>query len=118
MGLGSWIALLLCVVGNVTANIGFKKLMETLRLEVSLQNAVAIITNPWLWIGGGGSLLLLVSYLYAIRTLPLGVAYPIATSLGTVAVATAGILLFAEPARLTNVLGIALVVSGVLLIAR
>ena len=74
--------------------------------------------NPWAWLGGAGSLLLLGSYLYAIRSMPLGVAYPIATSLGTVAVALAGVLIFSESLRPSNIIGIALVVTGVLLISR
>lgn len=112
------IAILLCVVGNVAANVGFKRLIETAKLELTFDNAVSLIASPWLWLGGGGSMLLLFSYLFAIRSLPLSVAYPIATSLGTVAVAIAGVALFSESLRPINMAGIALVVTGVLLISR
>lgn len=112
------IAILFCVLGNVTANVGFKRMVETANFEPTLANAAALITNPWAWLGGAGSLLLLFSYLYAIRSMPLGVAYPIATSLGTVAVALAGVLIFSESLRASNIIGIALVVTGVLLISR
>lgn len=112
------VAILLCVLGNVTANVGFKRMVETANFEPTVPNAIALIANPWLWVGGGGSLILLGSYLFALRSMPLGVAYPIATSLGTVAVALAGVLLFSESLRATNVIGIALVVTGVLLISR
>lgn len=118
IGFSSAVALALCVIGNVCANAGFKRLVQSVEPEFSLRTLVDVVTSPWLWLGGLGSLLLLGSYLYAIRTLPLGVAYPIATSLGTVAVATMGILMFSEPLKLTNMAGIALVICGVLLISQ
>lgn len=113
-----WIALALCVVGNVTANIGFKQLMTSISLEPSLATLWSVITSPWAWLGGFGSLLLLGSYLYAIRVLPIGIAYPMATSLGMVGVALAGTFLLGESLRTQAILGIACIMLGIVLIAR
>ena len=113
-----WIALALCVVGNVSANIGFKRLMTSISLEPSVATLWSVVTSPWAWLGGFGSLLLLGSYLYAIRVLPIGIAYPMATSLGMVGVALAGAIFFGEALRGQAIAGIGCIMLGIVLIAR
>ncbi|MDX2288230.1 MAG: SMR family transporter [Hyphomicrobiaceae bacterium] len=118
MTFSHWLALALCVVGNVSANIGFKRMMATLPLEVSVGTVRYLVTSPWAWLGGLGSLLLLGSYLYAIRSLPIGVAYPMATSLGMVGVALAGTFILGESLRPQAMAGIACIILGIVLIGR
>ena len=61
---------------------------------------------------GGGAFL----YLYALRGIPVSVAFPSAAS-QYVVVAVVGWLVWAEPVGLQQVAGLALIVTGVLLLA-
>ncbi len=61
---------------------------------------------------GGGAFL----YLYALRGLPISVAFPSAAS-QYVVVAIVGWLVWAEPVGLQQLAGLALIVTGVLLLA-
>jgi drug/metabolite transporter (DMT)-like permease len=61
---------------------------------------------------GGGAFL----YLYALRGIPVSVAFPSAAS-QYVVVAVVGWLVWAEPVGLQQVAGLALIVGGVLLLA-
>ncbi len=49
----------------------------------------------------------------AVRTLPIGTAYAVWTGIGAAGAAIAGIALFAEPATLTRLLCIGLIIAGV-----
>jgi quaternary ammonium compound-resistance protein SugE len=49
----------------------------------------------------------------ALRTLPLGTAYPVWTGIGSVGTAVLGILLFREPATAARLFCIALIVGGI-----
>jgi drug/metabolite transporter (DMT)-like permease len=72
---------------------------------------------PVLWLAvflyAGATLL----WIYLLKTVPLSRAYPFA-ALGFVIVPIAGIVLFGEKVSLGYVAGAALIVSGVLIIAR
>lgn len=61
---------------------------------------------------GGGAFL----YLYALRGIPISVAFPSAAS-QYVVVAIVGWLVWAEPVGLQQVAGLALIIGGVLLLA-
>lgn len=115
--IASWLALLLCVVANINANLAFKRFMIAQPMDLTWPSAVAAATNPWLWAGGVSAAIVLGSYLYAIRALPLGVAYPLVTGVAVAGVALAGNLLFGEALGAMRLLGIALVIGGVMLIA-
>lgn len=51
----------------------------------------------------------------AMRTLPLGTAYPIWTGIGAVGTFLLGVLLFGEQLTITRVAALALVISGLIL---
>ncbi len=113
-----WLALLLCVVANVTANVSFKRFVDATEIEPSWHGLLQVILQPWLWAGFVTAGVVLLSYLYAIKVVPLGAAYPIVTSLATVGIALAGVLLFGEAMKVTKVVGVILVIGGVLLVSR
>jgi quaternary ammonium compound-resistance protein SugE len=72
-------------------------------------------TRPWPTAFTAVSLIASMAFLgIAVRTLPLGTAYAIWTGIGTVGIATAGILLFQEPATALRIGFIALIVAGIL----
>ncbi|MEM9342749.1 MAG: SMR family transporter [Pseudomonadota bacterium] len=106
-----WIALVLAIAGNVGANVAFKRFIQNADGTV-----LQAVKQPSLWIGlclGG---LLLVSYLYALRGLPLGLAYTFATSISIAGITLAGVLLYGETITLRSAVGIAVIMAGIVLL--
>ncbi len=112
-----WLALAICIAANIGANIAVKRAMDSVALELSWSGAKAVLLQPWLWLGCTLAGVIFVSYLYAIRAVPLSSAYPIATSSATIGIALAGSLLFGETIGVRGALGIAFVLAGLLLLA-
>jgi small multidrug resistance pump len=83
----------------------------------SALNASAQFTRFWpslLVIAGlGGSFYFLT---LALQTLPLGITYALASGLGIVVVALAGIALFGQQLDLGAVVGLALIIAGIAVI--
>jgi multidrug transporter EmrE-like cation transporter len=113
-----WLALFVCVIANVTANVSFKRFVDTAEIEPTWRSLLHLVLHPWLWAGLITAALVLGSYLYAIKVVPLGAAYPIVTSLAMVGIALAGAVFFGEAVKLTKILGVLLIIGGVLLVAR
>ena len=111
-----WIALLVAVAANIGANVAFKHFMETSDLSWNKAAAFKAVLHPSLWIGVTLGVTLLVSYLVALRGLPISVAYTTATTLSIVGITSVGVLMYGEPFGARMALGIAIVISGVLLI--
>ena len=118
IGWTAWIALLVSVAANIAANIAFKRFMTGATLEPTWPALRDALLTPSLWIGFVCAGTVLLAYLFAIRLVPMGVAYATATSLSALGITVAGVLLFGETLKASAVIGIALVVGGVLLIAR
>ena len=112
-----WLALIVCIAANIGANIAVKRAMDATALEASWEGVKAIVLQPWLWLGCSLAGVIFVSYLYAIRGVPLSSAYPIATSSATIGVALAGSLLFGETIGVRGAAGIGFVLIGLMLIA-
>lgn len=113
-----WLALAICVAANIGANACFKHLMAGLDLQPDAAGLVSLAMEPWLW--GGLSLagVIVIAYLYALTAVPVGVAYPVVTSVATAGVVLTGALLFGESVKATGLVGIALIAAGVFLVAR
>ena len=111
-----WIALFVAVIANIGANIAFKHFLESSDLKWTKSAAVSAALHPSLWIGVGLGVTLLVSYLAALRGLPISVAYTTATTLSIAGITALGVLFYSEPFGWRMALGVATVVVGVLLI--
>ena len=71
-------------------------------------------TRFWPSVGTGAALVVSLGLLgVALRTLPLGTAYPVWTGIGSVGTAILGIMLFREPATAGRLVCIALIVGGI-----
>jgi len=113
------IALVLALVANAAANVMIKAGMRS--RDVDLGEPVAalkmMITNP-LVVGGVILFALnIVSYAYVLTRVPLSLAYPIMTSGGFLIVVTASAILLRESLSMPQLLGIALILAGVILVA-
>ena len=107
-----WIALLLAVVANVGANIAFKAFIQKTALKPEWPALLAAAFQPSLWIGLCLGVGLLGAYLYALRGLPISVAYTSATTLSIVGITCAGVLIYGEPFSLKMAAGILIVLRA------
>lgn len=112
-----WLALMVCIAANIGANVAVKRAMDSVQLEASWDGVKSVLLQPWLWLGCSLAGVIFLSYLYAIRGVPLSSAYPIATSSATIGVALAGSVLFGEVIGARGIAGIACVLVGLMLIA-
>lgn len=112
-----WIALILAVGANIAANISFKYFIQNTEFNGIFPSVAAIARQPTFWIGGCLCVGLLGSYLYALRGIPIGVAYTAATSLSIAGITAAGVLIYGEAFGPRMAIGLACVVAGVFLIA-
>ena len=113
----TWLALALAVFFNVLANVSFKLAMSHGRSQA--ESAIwTALSNPWLWVGGVSCVLLLASYLYALRGVGLGTAYAVVTSLALVFVSASSAVLFQEQFTLVKAIGVLSVVVGIFLIVN
>jgi multidrug transporter EmrE-like cation transporter len=111
-----WIALLLAVAANVGANISFKRFVETTEAKPAWSSLPVALTQPTLWIGLGLGVGLLGAYLYALRGIPLSIAYTAATTLSVAGVTCAGVLIYGEPFSVRLAVGIGAMMLGLYLV--
>jgi quaternary ammonium compound-resistance protein SugE len=111
-----WTMLVIAVIANACTNIAFKYAVISPSLQAEDAKWNTLLFNPWLWAGGVSGLILLGSYLVAIRTIDLGIAYAAVTSLALVLLTAASALLFGEQLDVRKLIGIALVISGITLL--
>lgn len=111
-----WIALLICVTANIGANLSLKKAVTQLPTSPRLADVPAMLLQPLLWVGLGFAGVVLLAYLYAIRAVPLGVAYPFVTTLAMVGLALTGSIMFDEPLTFKLAVGLVLSITGILII--
>ena len=108
--------LVIAVIANTCTNIAFKYAVINPSFQAEDAKWNALLFDPWLWAGGVSGCILLGSYLSAIRTIDLGIAYAAVTSLALVLLTAASALLFGEQMDVRKLIGIALVISGVTLL--
>lgn len=111
-----WIALFLAVAANVGANVSFKHFVQNTEFRATWPAVFAALGQPTLWIGGMFGATLLGCYLYALRGIPISVAYTSATTLSITAIICAGVFLYGEPFGPRMAAGVAAVMVGVFLI--
>ena len=108
------------IILNALANILMKagalkpKTGETQLIDVFLN----MVMNPIIIAGIACFALGLAAYNYVLIKINLSVAYPINTSVGYVLVIVVSVLLFKETLSLVQITGIALIISGVWMVAR
>lgn len=114
--MSSWIYLGLAVIANVSANFFFKTAMASFPHEITFGDLLRFMLNPYLWMGAICCVVLLGSYLMALRQVELAVSYAFVISLSLVGISLLSPLILHEPLRLQAVAGTALVIVGILLI--
>lgn len=114
----SWAALILATIANVVANTSLKQAMITVDTSLEKNILLQVLGLASFWIGLVFAGILLLSYLVALRHLPVGTAYAVTTSLAMVGIIIVESQLFGTPVSTSKAAGIAFVVLGVWLMAR
>ncbi|WP_426689923.1 quaternary ammonium compound efflux SMR transporter SugE [Rhodanobacter ginsengiterrae] len=96
----AWIYLLLAGLFEIVWAIGLKYTDGFSRLWPSVGTLVAMAVS-------------IVLLAMAVKTLPIGTAYAIWTGIGAVGAVALGIVLFGDPATLSRLLCVALIVMGI-----
>ena len=112
-----WLILILGIAANASASVLVKMAMIPPRKFPSLGEPMQALGNWPFWLGlvlYGAAFLL---YAAALARLPLNVAHPVLTSGAVATVALLSVLIFREQFYWTTGAGIALVISGVVLIS-
>lgn len=113
------LALIFALLANASANIMIKSGMRKLTLDnlgpgrVLLQILTSIPVLAGILLFG----LNVLAYAYVLNKIPLSQAYPIMTSVGFLIVVSSSLILFGEVLDRYQVLGLALILAGVLLIS-
>ena len=104
-----WLALLIAVLSNATANVAFKKAITNTPIEPDFSSLMKLATDPWMWLGVASACLLLGSYLYALKGLGLSLAYPAVTGLAMLAIALTGATFLGESISAQKLIAMALI---------
>ena len=112
-----WIVLATAVVANIGANTAFKIAVSSLPEGARLSSALKVFDKASLWIGLFLAGVLLLSYLIAIRQIPVSIAYATVTSLAMIGLVVVDSLLFDLTLSYVRLLGIGLVILGVFLLS-
>ncbi len=111
-----WIVLLLAIGANIAANISFKHFVQSTELDASWNSVGVALLHPSFWLGIILGVSLLGCYLYAMKGLPLSVAYTTATSLSIAGITCAGVFIYGDTLGPRALIGIAVILAGVFLV--
>lgn len=111
-----WLALSIAVVFNAIANIAFKYTMISGGKSLENGDIIGFLKQPWLWVGGIASVVLLGSYLLAIKQISLSTGYAVTTTLSLVLISIVSIYLFGDKINLYKTVGITLAIIGIVMI--
>ena len=113
------VVLSFAIVCNATANIlikvGMNKVGDTKGIWELAKKAVM---QPQLIAGIISFILAFVSYSYILTKLNLSIAYPIMVSMGIVIVVTVSYLFLCESINIIQIIGFALIIAGVWMVAK
>ena len=106
---------MLAIAANIGANTALKSAVVSLSPRAGESLLVQLLRNGYFWIGLALAAVLLVSYLVAIREIPMSVAYLALSALAMVGLVVVDSMFFGLKLSVYNVLGIGLVIAGLAL---
>ena len=108
-----WIAIFVAVVANVIANIAIKKTSQQAPADYPVELLLQIISSAWFWLFGIASGVLVLSYIYAVRGVPLPIAYSAVSGLALLLITLVSRYLFHSTLGFFDYVGMALIFLGV-----
>jgi multidrug transporter EmrE-like cation transporter len=119
----AYLFLIISIIATVTAQLLLKKgVLMVDRLEFSFVNLFTLILrvfqNPYLFFGLISFVIAFFSWLFVLSKLQLNLAYPVVIGLNFCLIAAASWFFFKEQLSLIQILGIAVIISGIFLLLR
>ena len=111
-----YVALGVAVAANFAANLALKRAMVQLEGGGLAATLLALLGSLAFWVGIGCAMVLLGAYLYAIRTVPLGIAYAAVTALNIALLTSWGFMSGTDPFSTLKLVGVAVIIFGFVLI--
>lgn len=111
-----WFLLALAVAANIASNFLFKTAMAAFPASPDTWTLIRFAFNPYLLLGGLSCAVLLASYLLALREIDLMTSYAFVISLSLVGITVLSPLILGTELSLGRIAGVALVISGILLL--
>lgn len=103
-------------MANISTNFSLKTAVQGLDTTSLKTIASGLLTSPWAWLGGISGFVLLGSFMAAIRTLPLSIAYPVLTAMAIIVMATAEWWFQGISLGFGKIAGLAFIVAGIALV--
>ena len=114
------VALLTIAAMNLLIKAGARLMEVQQQTEPSqslLSIAKMVLTNPWIIGGMLCGILNFAAYTFALKKFPVSTAYPIMTSISYVIVVFGAAVLFSERLKTVQMVGMALILTGVWMVA-
>lgn len=107
-----WLFLIMAIIFNVMGNLFLRKYSSLAVIE-----GLGSYFSLWFILGGACFGLSLICYSKAMQVLPLTIAYPILVGVSVSMSAIGAIVIFKEAMFLAQALGLALIVSGIVIVS-
>lgn len=112
-----WVILALAIIFNALANVLIKYGVAGKSMGSAAAFWKSMLSLPV--VGGAAAFIVaLGAYAYTLSRMDLSVAYPVMTSSGLILIGIASSAIFGEPIGLARLTGFALLIAGIVLIAR
>ena len=115
--MSGWLFLGIAVIANIITNFSLRAAVRSLNLTSPYSIILGLIQSPTAWIGGVGAVMLLISFMAAIRVLSLSTSYAILTALAICLIAIIESAVFGETVSAQKLAGLGLAITGVALVA-
>ncbi len=114
----SWIYIGAAIGANVLLNVFLKKTVSVLPPTFGVETVRQAVMTPAAWGFAACAILAVGFYALAIRSIDLSIAYASVTSLALIGVTIAGALIFRETVSAVNIVGVALIIVGIILVTK
>lgn len=112
-----WLLIIVAAGSNVALNLCLKKGSQGLDTSGPLDLALSILLSAWMWLAVASAVLLLASFVWAIRLYSLSLTYTAVTAMAMVALTAIGATLGGEALSVPRILGLSLIVAGLVVTA-
>lgn len=112
-----WILILIAAGANILLNLCLRQTGRSISTESLGSIITGLILSPWAWASCLCAGVLLTAFVAAIRVYSLSLTYAAVTAIAMVGLTAVSVALQIETINLARVLGLALIVSGILVSA-
>ena len=112
-----WTLILVAAASNVILNLSLKALAKGIVPGPPLGMIWAFVVSPWTWLSAVSGTLLVGAFALAIRSFSLSLTYTAITAIAMVALTLIGVMTQTETLGMGRAVGLAMIVSGLLVTA-